>query len=430
MKKLLVTLLLVTAAFAMAQDQPAAGQQPAPQKKVIQDPAEYNAYVAAVQTQDIAARETALEAFLQSYPKSVMKEDTLETLLKLYQQTGPVPKFQDAANRLLQVNPNNVTGLALISFVNRALFVANPTGPDAQKLISEAGELANRGLQLLPTAQKPEGLADADWAKMKDAFKGIFLASAGHAAFVANDYPKAQTTLKAAVEGNPSDVNLVYLLARSYLDPKPPVVDGLFWIARAAALAPAPSKDNLVKYAKNKYVRYHGDAEGFDQLLADAGNKVTIPAGFTVAPAPSPAEQAADMLKKNPPEKLSFGEWEFIMTSGNQQGTDQVWNTIKGKSVKMQGWIIEATPKLVKLAGTPDANDEKRADIELTLTAALTAKQSPKPGTLVTFQGVPDSFVPNPFVMKMTDGSLVLPEAPKATKPSATAPHRPATKKQ
>src|SRR2546426_4416019 len=60
---------------------PAAGQPGAPaqpQKKEIKDPAEYNAYVSAVQQKDPAAQISGLEAFLTQYPNSVVKEDALE----------------------------------------------------------------------------------------------------------------------------------------------------------------------------------------------------------------------------------------------------------------------------------------------------------------------------------------------------------------
>ena len=40
---------------------------------MIKDPAEYNAYVAAVQQKDPQAKISGLEAFLTQYPNSVMK---------------------------------------------------------------------------------------------------------------------------------------------------------------------------------------------------------------------------------------------------------------------------------------------------------------------------------------------------------------------
>ena len=114
MKKLLLTSLLAFAAYSFAQDaqgtapaqttpgqQPTAGQQttgsqpttgsqqstgqttagqPAaqPQQKTIKDPAEYNAYMSAISTQDPNAKAQALEAFLQQYPNTVVKQETLE----------------------------------------------------------------------------------------------------------------------------------------------------------------------------------------------------------------------------------------------------------------------------------------------------------------------------------------------------------------
>src|SRR5438128_5868912 len=91
---------------------PAQQQPPAPQqKKEIKDPAEYNAYVGAVQQSDAAAKISGLEAFLTQYPNSVMKEDALELLMGTYQQAGNQAKVIDAANRLLAANPDNTRGL-------------------------------------------------------------------------------------------------------------------------------------------------------------------------------------------------------------------------------------------------------------------------------------------------------------------------------
>jgi hypothetical protein len=53
------------------------------------------------------------------------------------------------------------------------------------------------------------------------------------------------------------------------------------------------------------------------------------------------------------------------------------------------------------------------------LTEAVPAARLPKPGTLISFQGTPDSYVATPdFVMTMIDGYVKLPNAP-ATKAPA-----------
>jgi tetratricopeptide (TPR) repeat protein len=415
MKKSLIVLLLAAASVA-AQSAPAGQQQPAPgaaapgeqQKKVIQDPNEYNAYVAAVSATDPAQKAQMMESYLQTYPNSVMKEDGLELLLKTYQQLNNSPQIKASAQRLLQVNPNNLTALALLSYLDRAQ--AQAGGADAATALQEAGQLGTRGLQAIQTAPKPEGYSDEQWNSMKSSFRVIYLGSVGHAALQAKDYATAQQNLKEVVAAQPNDVNSIYLLALSYLSPKPPVVDGLFWIAKAAATAP-----QLVPYAKNQYIRYHGSDAGFDDLLASAKTAPTIPAGFTVAPAPSPADQAADMLKKSTPEKLSFAEWQFILTSGNKAASEQVWSAIKGKPVQLVAVVVQASRDSLKLAGSADDIDTKKADITLTLKEPLAAARVPKTGAQLIIQGVPSDYSAegDNFNLSFNDGQVLkgLPEA-------------------
>jgi tetratricopeptide (TPR) repeat protein len=355
-----------------------------------------------------------MESYLQTYPNSVMKEDGLELLLKTYQQLNNTAQIKASAQRLLQVNPNNLTALALLSYLDRAQ--AQAGGTDAATLLQEAGQLGARGLQTLQSATKPEGYTDDQWNSMKSSFRVIFLGSVGHAALQAKDYPAAQQNLKEVVAAQPNDVNSIYLLALAYLSPKPIVVDGLFWIAKAASGAP-----QLLPYAKNQYVRYHGSADGYDELLASAKAAPTIPPGFTVAPAPSAADQAADMLKKSTPEKLSFAEWQFILTSGNKDASEQVWNAIKGKPVQLVAVVIDATADTLKLAGSADDIDAKKSDITLILKTPLTAAHIPKAAAQLVIQGNPSQYSAegDNFTLTFSDGEVLkgLPEGP-AKKPS------------
>jgi len=123
MKKIILAMLLVAAVTPSPKLLP---RQPKPrrrrppprpqhrrQKKEIKDPAEYNAYVGAVQQTDATAKISGLEAFLTQYPNSVMKEDALELLMGAYQQSGNQPKTLETAQKVLQVNPCNIRALAL-----------------------------------------------------------------------------------------------------------------------------------------------------------------------------------------------------------------------------------------------------------------------------------------------------------------------------
>jgi hypothetical protein len=440
MKKSLVALvscliLFASSAVMMLAQTPTAGeQQPAPSaapaqpKKIIQNPDEYNAYIAAINTADATKKAQMMESFLQTYPNTVMKEEGLEVLLKAYQQLNNTAQIKGTSQRLLVVSPNNLTALALLSYLARAQ--AQAGGADAAASLQEAGQLGTRGLQALEKATKPEGYSDEQWNTMKNSFRTIFLGSVGHAALQAKDYAAAQQSLKEVVALQPADVNSIYLLARAYLEPKPPAVEGLFWIAKAAGSAP-----QLLPYAKNQYARYHGSEEGFEELMASAKSSPTIPEGFTVRPAPSPAEQAAVMLSKATPDKLSFAEWQFILTNGGKESSDQVWNAIKGKQVQLIAVVIEAGPTSLKLAGSVDDIEANKSDITLILREPLAPSRIPKAKTEVTVQGAPSEYsaTPESFNMVFAEGEVLkglaeatpTPAPPK--KPSAGGARRKAT---
>src|SRR6266849_1929222 len=230
MKTSLVALLLALSAVASRQDaamaQPQASQpQPAQaspsqpqQKKEIKDPAEYNAYVGAVQQTDPAAKISGLEAFLTQYPNSVMKEDALELLMGTYQQAGNQAKVIDTAQKVLQANPCNLRASALLAYTKQAMAVA---GQNSQQNFAQAGQAAEKGLQCLQTAAKPDGTSDADFQKLKAQTTAIFNGAAGLAAFQAKDYAKAEQYLRAAVEADPANLLNVYDLALAYLAPGP-----------------------------------------------------------------------------------------------------------------------------------------------------------------------------------------------------------------
>jgi tetratricopeptide (TPR) repeat protein len=443
MKKIFFAMLLVAAVTAVAQTtsvpaQSAPAQNPtatpaAPQKKEIKDPAEYNAYVGAVQQTDAAAKVSGLEAFLTQYPNSVMEEDALETLMGAYQQTLSQAKTPDqqklnqtkmleTGQKVLLVNPCNIRALALLTYTK-----------NAQLNYAEAGQTGEKGLQCLPTVPKPDGTSDADFQKLKDGATTIFNGAVGVTAFQAavqakgNDYTKAVKYLRAAVEADPANLLNVYDLGRAYLEVGPAEngVDGLFFIARASNLAQVPGKAQIAKFGLSKYNKYHGSEEGWSDLLAKTATTPLPPAGFTITKyvPPTPAEQAAALIKSKKIQEMSFAEWQLVLSEGTPEDAEKVWTILKGKPLQMAAHIIsiDSTSKTatkLQLAGSEDDVEAKRADIDLTMSAAIPAKQMPKEDTDFQFEGTPVSYVPKPFVMTMNQGALLVKSVPKP-KPAA-----------
>lgn len=411
MKKLLVVMLLVFVMAGIVVPQGAAQAAPAAQKPQIKDPAEYNAYVNAVQQSEPAAKAQAIEAFLQTYPNSVMKEDALALLMGAYQQAGNAQKTVDAANRLLQVNPNNIRALALLAYYYRNL--ASQGGPDAAKNADLSMQYGQKGLDALPNTPKPEGMSDADFAKFHDELGAIFGGAVGFGALQKKDLAVAQKDLREAVE-HESQPNIadIYPLATADLEAKPMNPEGFWFIVKASQLAQGPGQQQILEYGRKKYIRYHGSEDGWADLVkqAQASQSVMPPAGFTVAaapPPPSPAEQAADLVKSKDPKQMSFAEWQLVLSSGNQQAADTVFNVIKDKAVKLGASVISASASSLQLAGSEDDIDAKKADITVSMAKPIPAKLVPQPGAQIFFQGTVTNYTPNPFMMTFTEGVLL-----------------------
>jgi len=437
MKTSFLAIVLACALAAAAQDgsqqqtppaAPGGGDQSAP---TIKDPAEYNAYVGAVQQPDANAKISAIEAFLAQYPNSVMKTSALELLMNTYLQAGNQPKVMESAKRLLTADTCNLKALALLTYSSRQNFSG---GQNAQQNLSDLTQYSNKGLECLKTGAKPAQMSDADYDKLKKQVFVIFSAGAGFADLQNKNCQKAQVNLRAAVEAEPNDLQNVYPLAMSYLSCTPPdSLNGLFYIARAASLAPAgPSHDQIEKYGRSVYKNYHGSEEGWtDYVLPTAKAAATPPADWgtkiTKYVPPTPAQQAHDIVNGKTPDQikqLPFGEWELVLSAGSPEDQDKVWSVIKGVPLQMEGNVIEATsPTELHIAGSEDDIEQKRPDITLTMAGPIPPRLMPKAGDTFDFQGTPASYTATPFMLTMEDGKL-LKKAGAAPAPKKPPVHR------
>jgi hypothetical protein len=255
----------------------------------------------------------------------------------------------------------------------------------------------------------------AEYENLKKQMGGIFNAAIGVAALQKKDFPNATKSLRAAVEVSPTDFSIVYPLALAYLQSNPPdVVNGSWFAARAAGLAPAQMQPQIEKYGKSQYTKYHGSDQGWTDVMAQA---------ITQYVPPTPAEQAADLVKTKKVEEMSFAEWELVLSEGKPEDVDKVWGVLKDKPLQMAAQVISITsPSNLKLAGSSDDIDAKRPDIDLTMTAAIPARLMPKEGADFQFQGTPVSYEPKPFMMTMKDGAILTAKAPPGAK--KPAPHK------
>ena len=368
MNKTLLTIVLGCAVAAAAQNPAQPQAQPAPQstapaaqpqqaqpsvqpvqsaapqqKKEIKDPAEYNAYVGAVQQSDPAAKISGLEAFLTQYPNSVMKEDALEILMGTYQQKGDPNKMGDTAQRLLQLNPNNVRALALLAYSKR---VAAQAGQNPQQNLADAEQYGQKGQAALQNFAKPEGMSDADYANLKKQMdKNVSTPLSASLPCKRKISPRPPN--RCASRSGDTDRFQHRLSAGPGIfaieSPGRPV-NGPWFAARAAGIAPAQMQAQIEKYGKSQYTKYHGSDEGWTDVMAQAKASTTgVPPTASPSPyvPPSPADQAADLVKTKKVEEMSSPSGSWFYRKGSHEDVEKVWSVLKGKPCR---WPPRSSP--------------------------------------------------------------------------------------
>jgi len=453
MKKAVVASLLGVISLAcvpgivVAQTQVNLGSQQPAGGGVQMPPAEYNAYNSAITQTDPKAKASALEAYLTAYPQSSVKGAVLEQLMLAYSGFDPV-KTLDAADRVLQVDPNNLRALTFETYfrLTGADSITDPTAKQAA--LDKAAEYGQKGLAVT----KPAEMSQADFTTLQNQVKPVFYRAIAMAALNKKDGATAVTNFKQELSGVPvADTTKpgpllqdTYFLGLAYLQSNPPDLLNCTWyVSRFVAFAPEPYKTQMMPTAKYCYKRYHGSDEGYDAVLTAAQASLDPPATFSIKPAPKPEDMAHDLVTSTPEAdlpKLAISDREFVLANGKPEDAEKVWNTMKGKSVSIpDALVIESSPTVIKVAVSDDAVQSKTPDFTFNVkepeqklppaaakkladeTAAATAV-----GQKVTLSGTFDSYTPKPLMIIMNDGAVVLPKKT-TTKPAPT--HRPAPHK-
>jgi tetratricopeptide (TPR) repeat protein len=160
---------------------------------------------------DIAKKNQAADEFLQKYPQSRYRAEVYAWLVKAYYSTGQTDKMEAAADKQLELTPNDAQTLAIAgSTLPRAM---NSSTPDPQKRLAKAEQFCQRALELLPTAKNSGNLTDEQFQQVKNRIAALAYSGLGVVAFrrgkFADAIPNFEQALK--VDPQPDPVNY-YLL--------------------------------------------------------------------------------------------------------------------------------------------------------------------------------------------------------------------------
>ena len=144
------------------------------QRKVIHDRAEYKAYMSALSLENDPQKAAAMEAFIARYPSSVMKVDALAVVMECYRHLYEVDKVEKTALRILELDPNHIRALTILTGMNHAWATSAGDPQQAAQFAQRARSYAARGMEALKTWQKPQNMTDASFDKLHTQMMSIF----------------------------------------------------------------------------------------------------------------------------------------------------------------------------------------------------------------------------------------------------------------
>jgi len=392
MKKLVFASAMALAAICLA----LAPHVPAQDAGQVSLPADqYNAYQNATTQTDPAAKAAALENFLQTYPQSPVKKSVLDQLISAYQQAGNSAKALDAANRLLQLDPNNLKAIFISVYIDAAdckKAVDPQTGElkDPQPC-DDAAILAQKGLD----ATKPADMSDADWKNFTTAAYPTFHSTiALDDALSKKDYAGAIKEYTAELMLYPPDACAkpgpcladTLQLAQAYAKPGPSrdEVKAVWFYARAWDFAPPNFRAQIEPQLDYWYKRFHGTLDGeaaitqqIGAIKTQAQSTLFPPSDFKIAPAPTPAELAHHAYTSGNPMLLSLEDKEYILANGSDDDANGLWALLKGQQTPVPGVIISAQASVYKITVT-SFREAKPKDYVVALTTPTDCDKVPE----------------------------------------------------
>ena len=382
----------------------AAGQASGKQRN-WKDRTEYDLYVSITKETDPNKRLQLLQQWQDKYPTSDFKDSLRDPLfLTTEAQLNQPQQTIDKAKEILANDPTNFQALYFTTIM--ATQITPPT-PD---LLDQAEKAANGLIAAIPTQfaadKKPPQVKPEDWQKAQTDTDALAHTTLGWVAMNRKDYAKAEQEFTKSLQENPQAGQVSYWLGTVVLAEKDPnkQAPALFDFARAAAYdgqgsLNAAGRQQVQQYLTKAYTDYHGSPDGLQALMAQAKTAALPPDGFKIPSTADieqqKAQQAADFATKHPEVAL----WNSIKQAltapdGETYFTQKMKDT---QTPAFPATLISSEPALRPKTLVVAISDGKTPDATIHLATPLPGKA--EPGTVIKFQGIPESYTASPFMV-------------------------------
>ena len=366
-------------------------------EKKWKDRAEYDLFDAALKAQDANKKLQLLDGWKEKYPSTDYQEERLLMTTQVYHALNQGSKMYEAARALLKVNPKNFQGLYYITLLGPTMI-----GDSADR--QAAGEKYGKAfLDGLSALQKPANVSEANWAKEQGRMESMGRKTLGWIAMTRKNHSAAEREFREVLKLSPNDGQVSYWLGTVIIAQRDPAkqLEAFFHFARAAnytgeGAMPESGRKQVGDYLRKIYTTYHGDESGMDELAAIALKGAFPPADLKIKSKEQIEFEKEEKLKKeNPALALWIGIKEQLTApDGAQYFSGSMRNTnVSG----LRGYLISMSPAQRPTTLVLGLSDRRTREVTLRLDTPF---RYPAPhGTALRFEGVPQSFSKEPFMV-------------------------------
>jgi tetratricopeptide (TPR) repeat protein len=369
------------------------GQEP--QASPWKDRAEYDLYTSMEKEADPAKKIQLLDTYMQKYPASKFKLQAQLHYTMACQELKDADKMYASAQKVLELDPNNMRGLIWITSLTMSMGKTDAT------FMSNGEKASRKLLSLLAAMQKPANMSDAAFKEQKEGMQVLAHRALGTVAMNRKNNAEAEKEFRTVLGLQPGNGQISYWLGSVILGQRDAAKQSeAFWhFARAANYSgenamPTAERAKVKDYLNGIYTKFHGSEEGMPEIVTAALKNPFPPAGFTVkSKEVIDAEEDQKFAAENPMLYM----WTNLKKS-LAADSGYFASTVKNSNMpQMRGYLISQSPET-----RPDTlvlGIEGRSTREVTLKLTQAYRYPAGRGTPLTFKCVPQRFTAQPFNM-------------------------------